>query len=176
MGWLELALQHCRAGLSDEFAQIAQLYIDRHDAMHDVWEEGAWCIVQGDGHWGNLFVDDGRIGFLDWGLMSYMPGMRDVSFFLCMGLDVKTRRMYERDLIAVYIDRIKKGGGPVLTAPEAWEMHRLYAAYTVPAPEAVRATSTATVIVTALNQALRQLCLMPVFKAAPHGCFPLCSP
>lgn len=132
-GMLESALEHCRAGLSDEYAKIARLYIDHHDAVHDVWEEGAWSIIHGDVHWGNLFVDDGRIGFLDWGLIMYMPGMRDVSYFLCLGLDVKTRRIYERDLIAVYIDRIKNGGGPVLTAHEAWELHRLHAAYTVPA-------------------------------------------
>jgi hypothetical protein len=132
-GMLELALEHCRAGLSDEYAKTAQLYIDYHDAIHDIWEEGAWSIIQGDCHWGNLFDDDGRIGFLDWGCMAYMPGMRDVSFFLCMGLDVETRRLYERDLIEVYIDRVKRGGGPVLTTQAAWELHRLHAAYTVPA-------------------------------------------
>ncbi|MDG2304367.1 MAG: aminoglycoside phosphotransferase family protein [Candidatus Binatia bacterium] len=132
-GMLGLALEHCRAGLTDEFARIAQFYIDHHDAVQDEWDKGAWSIVHGDCHWGNLFLDGERIGFFDWGCMAYMPGMRDVGYFLCMGLSVDDRRRYERDLIQVYLDRIAAGGGPPMGMDEAWEMHRLHAAYAVPA-------------------------------------------
>ncbi|MBW2243975.1 MAG: phosphotransferase [Deltaproteobacteria bacterium] len=133
VGMLEVALQHCRAALSDEFADLAQLYAEHHDAAHDVWEQGAWTIIHGDCHWGNLFLDRGRIGFLDWGLMATMPGLRDVSFFLCLGLTVEGRRRHERGLIATYLECVKRGGGPEMSEDVAWEQHRLHAAYTVPA-------------------------------------------
>ncbi len=132
-GMLGLALQHCRAGLSDEFARLAQFYIDHHDAVHDEWEKGAWSLVHGDCHWGNLFLDDDRIGFFDWGCMAYMPGMRDVGYFLCMGLTVEDRRSYERDLIRIYVDSVAMGGGPAMDPQDAWFLHRLHAAYTIPA-------------------------------------------
>jgi len=130
---LEMALQHCTSELSDEFVDLARLYIEHHDAAHDAWEQGAWSIIHGDCHWGNLFLDSGHIGFLDWGCMAYMPGMRDISFFLCMGLTVEGRRRHERDLIAAYLERVRRGGGPAMSADAAWEMHRLHAAYSVPA-------------------------------------------
>jgi aminoglycoside phosphotransferase (APT) family kinase protein len=133
VGMLEASLQHCRAALSDEFADLAGLYIEHHDAAHDAWEQGSWTIIHGDCHWGNLFLDRERIGFLDWGLMARMPGMRDVSFFLCLGLTVEGRRRHERELIAAYLERVKRGGGPELSTDAAWELHRLHAAYTVPA-------------------------------------------
>jgi aminoglycoside phosphotransferase (APT) family kinase protein len=132
-GMLSLALQHCRTSLTDDFAELAAYYIEHHDAVHDVWEQGAWSIIHGDCHWGNLFVDEGRIGFLDWGCMAYMPGMREISWFLCAGLTVEGRRRHERDLIAAYLERVKRGGGPPMSADEAWELYRLHAAYTVPA-------------------------------------------
>lgn len=132
-GMLSMALEHCRPGLTDDFARLAAFYVDHHDAVHDAWEEGAWSIIHGDCHWGNLFLDGDRIGFFDWGCMAAMPGMRDVGYFLCMGLSVEDRRAYERDLIRVYVERVEAGGGPAMSMAEAWSLHRLHAAYTVPA-------------------------------------------
>ncbi len=132
-GMLSLALEHCRAGLTDEFARLARFYVDHHDAVHDEWDKGAWSIIHGDCHWGNLLLDGDRFGFFDWGCMAYMPGMRDVGYFLCMGLGTEDRRQYERDLIQIYLDRIAAGGGPEMRFEDAWELHRVHAAYTVPA-------------------------------------------
>lgn len=132
-GMLSMALEHCRSGMTDDFARLARFYVDHHDAVHDVWEQGAWSIIHGDCHWGNLFLDGDRIGFFDWGCMAFMPGMRDVGYFLCMGLRVEDRRAYERDLIRVYLERVEAGGGPAMSMAEAWSLYRLHAAYTVPA-------------------------------------------
>lgn len=132
-GMLSLALEHCRSALTDEFARLARFYIDHHDAVQDEWDRGAWSITHGDCHWGNLFLDGDRIGFFDWGCMASMPGMRDVGYFLCMGLRVEDRRAYERDLIQIYLDRVAEGGGPAMSMEEAWMLHRIHAAYTVPA-------------------------------------------
>lgn len=132
-GMLELALRHGRSALTDEFATAARFYVDHHDAVHDEWERGAWSIIHGDCHWGNLFLDGDRIGFFDWGCMAYMPGMRDVGYFLCMGLPIADRRRYERDLIRIYRERVAAGGGPAMSQEDAWLLHRIHAAYTVPA-------------------------------------------
>ncbi len=132
-GMLSMALEGNATGLEDVFKRVARFYIDNHDAVQDAWEDGAWSLVHGDAHWGNLFLDGDRIGFFDWGCMAFMPGMRDVGYFLCMGLPVEDRRRYERELIGLYVDRIAAGGGPELSFDDAWVLHCLHAAYTVPA-------------------------------------------
>lgn len=132
-GMLATALEHCRSSLPDEFARLARFYVDHHDAIHDEWEKGAWSLIHGDCHFGNLFLEADRIGFFDWGCMAFMPGMRDVGYFLCMGLSVEDRRAFERELIGIYLDRVAAGGGPEMAWDEAWLLHRIHAAYTVPA-------------------------------------------
>ena len=59
--------------------------------------------------------------------------MRDVSYFLSLGLDIDDRRDHERDLIRHYLDVRDAGGGSAITFDEAWRPHRLLAAYLVPA-------------------------------------------
>lgn len=132
-GMLSTALEHCRSSLADEFARVARFYVDHHDAVHDAWEKGAWSVIHGDCHFGNVFLEKERIGFFDWGCMAYMPGIRDVGYYLCMGLSVDDRRAFERELLGLYVSRIAAGGGPDMSFDEAWRLHRIHAAYTVPA-------------------------------------------
>ena len=129
-------LEHALATKSHELdpalAAIAKIYIEHGDAVHDLWEAGALVLTHSDGHLANLFVEKGRLGFLDWGCMAKAPAMRDVGYFLCMALSIEDRRRHERDLIRRYLaqrERYRKPAG--LDFEAAWEAHRLQSTYTV---------------------------------------------
>ncbi len=130
---LRHGLTHHRDRLSADFAEIAELYIDRSAELQALWRRGPATVIHGDPHIGNLFDDHGRTGFLDWGIINVSTPLRDVSYFLNMSLSVEDRRRHERDLLRHYLDAWTAGGGAAVSFDEAWLTHRLHAAYTVPA-------------------------------------------
>ncbi|HUP72335.1 MAG TPA: phosphotransferase [Acidimicrobiales bacterium] len=130
---LRYGLDHHRDRLSDDFAAVAEIYIDRSDALHALWQEGPATVIHGDPHIGNLFDDHGRAGFLDWGIINVSTPMRDVSYFLNMAMSIEDRRRHERDLLRHYLERRVAAGGSEITFDDAWHAHRIHAAYTVPA-------------------------------------------
>ena len=130
---LRYGLDHHRDRLSDDFAAVAEIYIDRSDALHALWQVGPATVIHGDTHIGNLFDDHGRAGFLDWGIINVSTPMRDVSYFLNMAMSIEDRRQHDRDLLRHYLERRNAVGGSAITFDEAWHAHRIHAAYTVPA-------------------------------------------
>lgn len=128
---LRYVISHCREQLNDAYLAIAALYIDHGDAIEAAWEAGPQTLIHGDAHIGNLFVDAERVGFLDWGMAKVGTPMRDVSFFLTMGIESADRRREERDLIQHYLDARRALGGSPIAFEDAWLAHRIHAAYTV---------------------------------------------
>jgi hypothetical protein len=130
---LRYGLDHHRDRLSDDFAAVAEMYIDHSAVLHRLWQAGPATVIHGDTHIGNLFDDHGRAGFLDWGIINVSTPMRDVSYFLNMAMSIEDRRLHDRDLLRHYLDRRAAAGGSEITFDEAWHAHRVHAAYTVPA-------------------------------------------
>lgn len=130
---LRFGLDHHRDRLSDAFADLAELYIDRCGSLHAIWHPGPETVIHGDAHIGNLFQDAERTGFLDWGLIVRTTPLRDLAYFLTMAMNVADRRAHERDLIHVYLDVRRTLGGRTFSFDEAWMAYRLHAAYNVPA-------------------------------------------
>lgn len=130
---LQEGLDHHRDRLTDAFAEMAALYIAEQDALHAVWAEGPETVIHGDTHIGNLFFDEGRVGFLDWGLVVVSTPLRDLSYFVNMTLSAEDRRAHERDLIRHYLDVRQAMGGTPIDFDTAWRAHRLHAAYLAPA-------------------------------------------
>ena len=83
---LREALDHHRDRISDDFAAISEIYIDRRDELQALWQSGPKTVIHGDTHIGNLFFDQGRTGFLDWGVIKASAPLRDVSYFLALRL------------------------------------------------------------------------------------------
>jgi hypothetical protein len=133
VGMLQHALATRRDALATGFATLAELYVDATAAIHDAWEAGPQSLIHGDGHATNLFEDAGRPGFFDWGLFACGPALRDVSYFLCMSLDVERRRAHERRLLERYLAARAQAGDSPPGIDAAWAAHRLHASYTVPA-------------------------------------------
>jgi hypothetical protein len=130
---LQIGLDRHRDKLTDAFAELAGLYIERQSGMEDAWALGSQTLLHGDGHIGNLFEDGERPGFLDWGLIHLGNPMRDVSYFIVMTLSPENRRAHERRLIELYLEARNEAGGVDLTFEDAWTAHRIHASYTVPA-------------------------------------------
>jgi len=130
---LRHGIEHHRDRLTDAFVEIAELYLAQHDAVQAAWHAGPHTLIHGDPHIGNLFLDRGRVGFLDWGIINVNTPMRDVSYFLTMAMQVADRQAHERDLLRHYLDVRAGHGATPLTFDEAWAAHRLHAAYGVPA-------------------------------------------
>lgn len=130
---LQEGLDHHRDKLSDAFAEMSALYIERPDALQALWHEGPQTVIHGDTHIGNLFDDHGVTGFLDWGLVVVSTPLRDLSYFLNMCLSVEDRRGHERELIRHYLEIRSALGGSAISFDEAWKTHRIQASYLAPA-------------------------------------------
>jgi hypothetical protein len=117
--------------LSPAYIAVAEMYIADSDAIIALWEHGPQTLIHGDAHIGNLFIDDGRVGFLDWGLLNISTPMRDVSYFLTMSMLADERRTHERDLLQHYLDMRRSLGGSEISADDAWQAHRVHTGYTV---------------------------------------------
>jgi aminoglycoside phosphotransferase len=128
---LRYVVDHCRDRLSDAYLTVAELYIEHHERIEAAWDDGLQTLIHGDAHIGNLFLDGDRVGFLDWGMAKIGTPMRDLSFFLTMGLESGDRRRDERDLIQHYLDARRAIGGSPIAFDDAWLAHRIHAAYTV---------------------------------------------
>jgi hypothetical protein len=128
---LQLGLDHHRERLSADFAEIAQCYIEAPDALHALWQEGPTTVIHGDPHIGNLFHDQGRTGFLDWGIISTGTPLRDVSYFLNVALSIEDRRGHQEALLRRYLELWNEGAAHSISLDEAWRAHRIHGAYTV---------------------------------------------
>ena len=123
------------AALAPPFVAVAERYIRDRDLLQDAWELGPATVLHGDGHIGNVFVDERvtppRIGFFDWGLMTIGSPMRDISYLLAMTLSPADRRANERRLINEYLEARRRHGAAPIAGDDAWFWHRLQSAYTV---------------------------------------------
>jgi aminoglycoside phosphotransferase (APT) family kinase protein len=128
---LRYGLDHHREKLTPAFAELSELYIAEQDALHALWHEPPHTVIHGDAHIGNLFDDAGRTGFLDWGMTVVSTPLRDVSYFLVMGLAADERARHERALLQHYLDARQKLGASRISWGAAWLAHRVHAAYTV---------------------------------------------
>ena len=83
----------------------------------------------GDAHLGNMFFEhDGTPGFLDWQAWQEGPYMHDVAYSIIGNLKVEDRRKGEKDLLAGYLEALKRHG--VANPPsreDAWEAYRRHA-------------------------------------------------
>lgn len=128
---LRHVIEHHAGRLSEAYLAVARLFAERPGDVNAIWDRGPQTLIHGDAHIGNLFVDEGEVGFLDWGMLCVYSAMRDVSFFLTMGMESDDRRREERTLIRHYVDVRRALGGAPLSFDDAWLAHRLHAAYGV---------------------------------------------
>ncbi len=95
-------------------------------AMARAAEVPATCVLHGDTHSGNAYLDrDGRVGWLDWQVTQRGHWSTDVSYHLGTVLEVATRRAQEEDLLRHYLRELAAHGVAVPSFDEAWERYTL---------------------------------------------------
>jgi aminoglycoside phosphotransferase (APT) family kinase protein len=117
--------------LTPDYVTVGEMFVEQYARLDELWNAGPQTFVHGDPHIGNVFLDRGRVGFVDWGLSRLSTPLRDVSYFLTMTVDPEERRRSERDLLRLYLDALRAAGGADIAFDEAWSTHRIQAAYTV---------------------------------------------
>jgi Phosphotransferase enzyme family len=126
--FIQRAVERFADEMPSAFRRLGELYVNETPRIAELYEAGPHTLAHGDPHLGNLFVDRGRPGFYDWGMVMRRAGMWDVAYVLCNGLPPEVRRAHERE----WIDRYRAGlaaEGVRLDAEVAWEQYRLFAVY-----------------------------------------------
>jgi len=131
------AVERFAADLPPVFTRMGELYVQRTSDIAALFEVEPRTLAHGDPHLGNLFVDEDRPGFFDWGMVMARAGMWDVAYVLCGSVPTDVRRAHEQEWIARY-RRGLATGGVELDEATAWDQYRLFAVYAW-----VSATSTA---------------------------------
>ncbi|MFA5883125.1 MAG: aminoglycoside phosphotransferase family protein [Acidimicrobiia bacterium] len=83
------------------------------------------CLVHGDAHAGNLYLDpDGGPGLIDWQVVQWGAWELDVAYHVGAVLAVADRDAHERALLDHYLDAVRAHGGTPPTEADAWEAYR----------------------------------------------------
>ncbi len=126
-------------------------------------------IVHGDPHLGNWYTTvAGRMGLLDWQCLARGHWSRDLAYALSATLTIEDRRVWERDLIALYVDLFAVHSGVAIGFNEAWLRYRqqqfgalsLWTAAYAPsafAPSNVQAPATAVEMIRRFSHAIVDL-------------------
>jgi aminoglycoside phosphotransferase (APT) family kinase protein len=122
--FVSFAVEQLGEHLPEASRRLADAYLPRAERVPGLLTEGTRTLVHGDAHLGNMFVDGTTPGFLDWAVVSYAPGLRDVAYFLGGSVPTELRRARERELIVRYCQRLGEGGAE-LGVDAAWEQYRL---------------------------------------------------
>jgi hypothetical protein len=82
-------------------------------------------LTHGDVHLKNWYVaGNGEMGLADWQCCTTGHWARDVAYTISTALTVENRRAWEKDLLALYLDRLATHGGPHVSFDDAWTMYR----------------------------------------------------
>ncbi len=126
---IKIALEQYEQQMPPVFGDMARLYLEHTDAIHDLWQRGTPTVVHGDVHDANLFLDGREPGFLDWAIVARAPAMRDVGYFLAGTLTPEHRAGHDRELVAFYREQLLANGAQASSLDELWQQYQWHAAY-----------------------------------------------
>lgn len=98
-----------------------QRVVDAYRALIEREAQEPWCVIHGDAHVGNVFLDARGAGCLvDWQLVQRGGWNLDVGYHIASTLAVDDRRRAERDLLRHYLDALASHGVTPPPWDEAW--------------------------------------------------------
>ncbi|GAP91002.1 putative aminoglycoside phosphotransferase protein [Rosellinia necatrix] len=68
------------------------------------------CLLHGDAHLGNTYLDGGAPRFLDWQMIHIGSAFHDVSYYIGGALSIEDRRAHEWELVDHYLATLTKLG------------------------------------------------------------------
>jgi len=91
-------------------------------ALHRQMPRG---LIHSDVHLKNWYVTRaGEMGINDWQNSSRGNGSRDLAYAISTGLAVEKRRLWEREILTYYVDRLAASGGPRLDFDQVFRRYR----------------------------------------------------
>ncbi len=82
-------------------------------------------LIHNDVHLGNWYItQEGRMGLCDWQCVTIGSWARDFSYAVGATLTVEDRRSWERDLLALYLEKLRAASGETLPFEHAWKLYR----------------------------------------------------
>ncbi|KAI1179633.1 kinase-like domain-containing protein [Nemania sp. FL0916] len=70
------------------------------------------CLLHGDAHLGNTYLDNGAPRFLDWQMIHIGSAFHDVAYYIAGALTIEDRRAHEWIIVDHYLATLAKLGGP----------------------------------------------------------------
>jgi Phosphotransferase enzyme family len=99
--------------------RLVDVYRAMAAALSGAESTSPWCVIHGDPHLGNLFLNAARLPcLLDWQLVQRGMWYVDVGYHIASTLTVEDRRESERELLRNYLNRLSELG----VEPPRWEV------------------------------------------------------
>ena len=121
---VEYAVSQIGGDMPSVFHEFVALYVPNADRIAALLARGDRTLVHGDSHIGNMYVAPDGVGFLDWAVLGFAPGMRDLAYFIGNSVSTEFRREHERRLVSRYCDA-RRAAGVELALDAAWMQYRL---------------------------------------------------
>ncbi|MEE2059344.1 phosphotransferase [Rhodococcus artemisiae] len=91
--------------------RLLSAYLGLVDALASEYETSDWCVIHGDAHVGNIYLDgQSRPSLVDWQLVQRGMWYMDVGTHIATALTPEERRRTEDDLLAHYLDCLASQG------------------------------------------------------------------
>jgi len=114
--------------LPDEILDVIPHLMKNYGRLEQAWAQEPRTLLHGDAHLGNMYFQQGEVGFLDWQVVQYGQGMRDISYLLINSVPEETRLAHQEDLIRHYLALLGEQG-IALDFDTAWDQYRLQSVY-----------------------------------------------
>ncbi|MDE2405782.1 MAG: phosphotransferase [Sphingomonadales bacterium] len=126
--WARLTALPRGVAVSERFRGRAWM-IDAWNRVTAYGQSLPYCVLHGDVHLGNLYIEpDGTPGFLDT-LASRGPGMLEVAYHVAAAVDVADRAAWEGALVRHYLDELARHGATAPSFDAAMEQYALFQVY-----------------------------------------------
>ncbi|KAI1767350.1 kinase-like domain-containing protein [Hypoxylon sp. FL1150] len=76
------------------------------------------CLLHGDPHTGNTYLDEGAPRFLDWQIIHIGSAFHDVAYFVGGALSIEDRRAHEWQILDHYLATLEKLGAPAFSSKQ----------------------------------------------------------
>lgn len=126
---VDTAIKKYRDLVPDEVVAAVPLIMEKYPALEKQWSLGPRTLVHGDSHIGNMYFQRGELGLLDWQVLSYGQGMRDLAYFMVNSVPTDLRQQHQHSIIEHYLAVLNEHGGK-LDFDQAWQQYRLHTFYT----------------------------------------------
>lgn len=129
-GWQNF-VQKYGSDIGPQIIEAGPRYLAAAPRLHAEMGKGPQTLIHGDCRLDNILFgdlpDQSPVLLLDWQALMTSKGAHDIAYFLSQNLDTQLRRDHERDLIALYVARLRSFGVSDYSAEQCWEDYRLAA-------------------------------------------------